>query len=59
MNTNITTQQLGEISLIMGDGYHFAKLRFLLEGMPHDENKEKILDIVEKFYKLCKYAEKL
>lgn len=56
MNTN---EQLGEISRIMADGYHFIQLRFLLEGLPDDENKQQILQIVEKFYKLCKYAEKL
>ncbi len=42
----------------MADGYDFIKLRFLLEGLPDDENKQQILHIVEKFYKLCKYAEK-
>jgi hypothetical protein len=59
MNTNITTQQLGEISRIMADGYHFVNLRFLFEGLQDDVNKQQLTEIVENFYKLCKYAEKL
>lgn len=59
MNTITTTKQLSEISRIMADGFHFAQLRFLLEGLPDDAGKQQILEIVEKFYKLCAYAEKL
>ena len=54
-----TTEQLGDISMIMADGYHFVKLRFLLEGMQEDDNKEQIKKIITQFYNLCKYAEKL
>ena len=54
-----TTQQLGDISMIMADGYHFANLRFLIEGMQEDNNKEQIKKIITQFYNLCKYAEKL
>ena len=54
-----TTEQLGDISMIMADGYHFANLRFLIEGMQEDDNKEQIKKIITQFYNLCKYAEKL
>ena len=54
-----TNKQLGEISRIMADGYHFVNLRFLLEGLPEDAAKQEIKKIVEQFYKLCIYAEKL
>ena len=54
-----TTEQLGDISMIMADGYHFANLRFLLESMQEDDNKEQIKKIITQFYNLCKYAEKL
>ena len=58
MTKNDLPQKLAKISEIMADGYYFAKLRFLLEGFKEDDIATiEIYDIVEKFYKLCKYVE--
>ena len=40
-----TNKQLAEISRVMADGYHFVNLRALLEDMPEDAGKAKILKI--------------
>ncbi len=53
-----TTQQLGKISEIMADGYHFVQLRLLMENMPEDGDKEQIKLVISRFYNLCKYIEK-
>lgn len=59
MENMTTLHRLGEISRIMADGFHFVNLRFLLEGLEEDESKVELLKIVERFYLLCKFVEKM
>ena len=56
-----TTQKLSEISRIMADGFHFIIMRQVLEGMKTDSNQDaavQVLEVVDRFYKLCKYVER-
>ena len=62
-----TDQKLAFISETMSDGYHFLQMRSLLEQMENDtysdnfqdaQSAEKILDMMNKFYKLCVYVRK-
>ena len=57
MTKNDLSKKLGRISLAMADGYHFTKMRFLLEGFDEAAPASaEIYDMVEKFYKLCEYV---
>lgn len=50
--------KLADISRIMADGLHFVNMRFLLEGFDESHpTTAELFDIVDKFYKLCKYVE--
>jgi hypothetical protein len=56
-----TTEKLAEISRIMADGFHFMILREVLEGMKTDSNQDaavQVLEVVDRFYNLCKYVER-
>lgn len=58
------SKKLGEISFIMGDGYHFMKMRMLMEGIDEKitnatatQVELDVYKMVEQFHRLCKYAE--
>jgi hypothetical protein len=56
-----TTEKLAEISRIMADGYNFMTMRIVLENLEHDPDQDatdQILDVVNKFYRLCKHIER-
>lgn len=62
MNIN---EKLGFISETMSDGYYFFQMRGFFEHIENDTNSddpvnaqsaEKILDMMDKFYKLCNYV---
>lgn len=56
-----TTQKLAEISRIMADGYHFINMRMVLENLETDPNQDaavQVLEVVHRFYNLCKYVER-
>jgi hypothetical protein len=56
-----TTEKVAEISRIMADGYHFLTMRMVLESLetdPDQDATDQILDVVNKFYNLCKYVER-
>ena len=54
------TQKLSDISEVMSDGYHFLNMRFLLEDIQerNDSSAKELINIVDKFHKLCKYITK-
>jgi hypothetical protein len=58
MNTN---QKLVEISRIMADGFHFVKMRELMEHLSRESDQksaQQILEMVDNFHRLCVYVEK-
>lgn len=57
------TKKLVDISEVMTDGTMFIKMRSLMEAMEQkvnegDEAAEQLVDFVNKFHKLCLYAQK-
>lgn len=57
-NVSDISRKLGEISLVMADGYHFVIMRELVEGWNNmadkgDERAKEMMDIINKFHRLC------
>ena len=54
------TRKIAEISRIMSDGFLFVQMRFMLEQfeqMPDDPAAQELLEMVNRFYRLCKHIE--
>lgn len=56
------TKKLGEISLVMSDGYHFMKMRMYAEGCElyehgtnHSEEARKTMKLIKEFHELCQW----
>ena len=58
-----TDEKLAEIIMLATDAWHFAKLRGLIMEMEKraeqgDEDAEKICNIVDTYYSLCKFVQR-
>jgi len=54
------TRKISEISRIMSDGFLLVQMRFMLEQfeqMPDDPAAQELLEMVNRFYRLCKHVE--
>ncbi len=52
------TRNLGEISEVMADGYHFVKMRMLVEeweekAQAGDKMAQDMMQVIDTFHRLC------
>ena len=54
------TKKISKISQVMGDGYHFVNMRFLLEDLERDSEDaavKALFEAIDKVHRLCVYVE--